>query len=53
MQGTTALMYACTQGRPKLVQMLLSHGADVAKVSNEVHSTAVITVDVCVLHQYC
>lgn len=53
MQGTTALMYACTQGRPKLVQMLLSHGADVAKVSNEVLITAVIAVDVCVLHQYC
>lgn len=49
MQGTAALMYACTQGRPEVVHLLLSRGADVATVSNEVHITAVITDGVCVL----
>ncbi len=49
MQGTTALVYACTQDRPEVVHLLLSRGADVATVSNEVHITAVITDGVCVL----
>ncbi len=46
MQGTTALMYACMQDRPKVVQMLLSRGADVATVSNEVLITAVTAATV-------
>ena len=54
MQGKTVLMYACMQDRPKVVQMLLSRGADVATVSNEVLITAVTAATVyCIAGRWC
>ncbi len=46
-------MYACTQGHPEVVHLLLSRGADVATVSKEVLIADAIAVGVCILLMKC